>query len=517
MARQVRRTRSRQRANRFVLAALVLLALAGLYGLAGLGRAVVVTAAAPAGQAGRLAVTSALVGCPAPGSAGVTGGNIAEASAPASGTVAGHVALTALDPAVSVPAAASTSPRSGQLTVRAVRAAPAVPKKLAAMQSMAGGLVPTSRARGGLIVAASGADAQGFDAEQLSPAGLPTARCLAPGSDFWFVTPETTSSHTDLYLINTDSMPADVRVGVQSDSGPRLGAQDSGILVPPHAMVVQVLDKLVRSAKAAAFHVTTSSGRVVAAIRVTGTAAKAGAWLPPAPAPATTQVLTGLPGTSGTRELYIAVPGAKSASVKVTAVTPRGSYRPTGGTAITVLGRLASGYPLPSLSATPGSIKVTANVPVTAMLVVSGGPPGAPGAFVGAAAPVTGQGVIAASPVGPAGKTQLVLSAPGKAAKVMISEAIAGGPLSAQTGTPVTIPANSSRKVKIGLLKHAHRGRKAKLMAVLVTPLPGSGPVYAARLAVAGGTLQSVLPVVSSPARIDLPVVTQSLAGVLRS
>ena len=516
-ARKARRTRSRQRANRLVLAVLVLLALAGLYGLAGIKRAVLLTAGGPAGPAGRLTVSSALVACPAPGTAGVTGGGIAQVSAPAR-TSTGQVALTLLKPAAAPqsPAAVSISAPPGQLTVRSVRNAAAVPKKLAAMTSMAHGLVPTSRAKGGLIISATGSNAQGFDVEQLSPAGLPVARCQAPGSDFWFVGPETTSTRTELYLINADSTSADAHVGVQTDSGPRLGAQDSGIIVPPYSMVVQSLDKLVRSAKAAAFHVTTSTGRVVAAIRMTGSAGKAGAWLPVAQEPATTQVLTGLPATAGTRELYITVPGSAAARIKVTAVTTRGSYQPTepsGGSGISVLGRLTTGILIPSLSGNPGSIRISSNVPVTGVLEVSGGPPGAPGAFIGGADPITEQGVIAASPVGSAGKTQLVLSAPGRAAKVRISEAVAGAPLTGQAGQQVDIAARSATKVKIGLPKNAGRG--VKLVAILVTPLPGSGPVYAARLANVGGTLQTALPFVSSPTVIDLPEVRQSLASVL--
>jgi len=515
-ARKARPIRSRQRANRFVLVFLVLLALAGLYGFAGLGRAVVLTAGPPAGPAGKLAVNSALLACPAPGSAGLTGGNIAEASAPAS-TGSGQVALTALSPAAKSqpPAAVRTSPQPGQLTVRTVRDAPPVPTKLATLPSMAGGAVPTSRARGGLIIAATGSDAQGFDVEQLSPGGLPTARCQAPGSDFWFVGPETTKMHTELYLVNADSLPADAHVSIQTDSGPRLGAGDSGIVVPPHAMIVQSLDKLVHSAKAAAFHVTTSTGRVVAAIRETGSTAEPGAWLPAAQEPATTQMLTGLPATAGTRELYIAVPGPAAARVKVTAVTPRGSYHPTGGNYISLLGHLTTGVSIPSLSGNSGSIKISANVPVTAMLEVSGGPSGAPGAFIGGCDPVTEQGVVAASPVGPAGKTQLVLSAPGHAASVRITQAAPGAALTGQTGQVVRIPAKSAAKVRIGLPQHAGGG--VKIVAIVVTPLPGSGPVYAARLAIVGGSLLAVLPVVSSPTRIDLPDVGQSLVRVLGS
>jgi hypothetical protein len=514
-ARKARPAKGRQLANRLILAFLVVLALAGLYGVAGLSRAVTLTAATPVGPVGRLPVTSALLACPAPGSAAPTGGNIAEASVPAR-TGSGQVALTPLHlPTSAQPlTTVNTAPQVGQLTIKTVHQAPVPPKKKAAMPSMAGGAVPTSLARGGLIISASGADAQGFDVEQLDSAGQPTARCQPPGSDFWFIGPETTKLRTELYLINADGAAASVHVGVQTDSGPRLGAPDSGIVVPPHSMVVQNLDKLVRSARAAALHVTTSTGRVVAAVRETGSAGKPGIWLPPAPEPATTQMLTGLPDVAGTRELYITVPGAAAARVTVTAVTSRGSYQPTGGSRISLLGRLTTGVSLPALSGFAGSIKISANVPVTAVLEVSGGPAGAPGAFISGSAAITEQGVVAASPAGAAGTTEIVLSAPQQAASVRITQAVPGKALSGQPGQVVHIPAKSATRIRLKLHKKA---ANASLIAVVVTPLTGSGAVYAARVAISGGAVVTVLPVNSSPTRIDLPSVRQSLVQVLGS
>ncbi len=514
-ARKARPARGRQLANRFILAFLVVLALAGLYGVAGLSHAIVLTAATPPASAGQLDVSTALVACPGPGSAGVTGGNLAEASAPAS-TGSGQVVLTELNAAAKTqpPAPVTTAPQPGQLTVKTIARVPAVPAKVATLPVMAGVAVPTSMARGGLILSATGSNAQGLDVEQLGPDGQPTARCQAPGSDFWFIAPEAAKQHTELYLMNADATPADAHVTVQTDSGPLLGARDSGIVVPPHAMIIQSLDSLVHSARDAAFHVTTSTGRVVAAMRVSGSATKPGIWLPAAQQPATTQMLTGLPATTGTRELYITVPGAAAARVKVTAVTPRGSYQPTGGTGISLLGHLTTGVSIPALSGFPGSIKISASVPVTAVLEISGGPPGAPGAFIGGSDAITEQGVVAASPVGQGGTTQLVLSAPGKAAKVRIVAAPAGSPLTGQPGQVVTIAAKSATKVRVSLPKH---DAQATVMAILVTPQPGSGPVYAARLAVAGHSVLTVLPVISSPTRIDLPAVRQSLLSVLGS
>jgi Family of unknown function (DUF5719) len=514
-ARKARPTKGRHLANRLILALLVLLALAGIYGAAGLSRAVTLTAAPPVHPVGRLPVTSVLLACPAPGSGAPTGGGIAEASAPAR-TGSGQVALTPLHlPTKSQPLrTVSTAPQPGQLTIKTIQPAPVMGKKQAAMPSIPGGVVPTSLARGGLVVSASGASAQGFDLEQLGPAGQPTARCEAPGSDFWFIAPETTKLQTELYLINADSEPAGVHVGVETDSGPRLGAPDSGIGVPPHSMVVQNLDKLVRSARAASLHVITSTGRVVAAVRETRSAGKPGIWLPPAPEPATTQVLTGLPDVTGTRELYISVPGPAAARATITAVTPRGSYQPTGGSRVSLLGHTTTGISLPSLSGFPGSIKISANVPVTAVLEVSGGPAGAPGAFVSGSAALTEQGVVAASPAGAAGRTEIVLSAPRQAARVRITHAGPGAALTGQRGKIVDIAAKSATRIT---LKPPKKGSNAALMAVVVTPLPGSGPVFAARLAIAGGVVVTVLPIGSSPTRVDLPRVRQSLGQVLGS
>jgi len=504
-------------ANRLVLAALVVLALVGLYGAAGLSRPMALASKTRGGPVGALPVTSALVACPAPGSGGLTGGDVAEASAP-TGTGSGRVVLTRLGGASPAGSSAagpvSTTPQPGQLTVRTIKTVSALPAKQSTLPTMAGGKVPTSDGRGGLVLAANGADAQGFDAEQLSPAGIPTARCEAPGSDFWFVGPGSTTLHTELYLMNTDSQPADADVSIQTDSGALLGAADSGIVVPPHGMVVQTLDALLHGARAVALHVTTSAGRVVAAVRESTSATKPGIWLPVAAEPATRLVLPGMPGIAGTRELYLTVPGGGSARVKVTAVTAHGSYQPTGGNGLSLLPHQSAGEPIPSLSGSPGSIVVSSNVPVTAELEVTGGPPGAPGAMITGSAAIVGQSVIAASPVGKAGTTELVLSAPWRAANVRISQAVPGTALTGQQGRVVHIPAKSSYEVKVLLPKHTP---KTTLVAILVTPLPGSGPVYAARLADVGNTVQTVLPFISTPTTVVLPSVRSSLVAVLGS
>ncbi len=509
-ARKARKARNRLLTNRIIVAALVLAVLAALYGLVRLSRPVVVTSAARVAPPGRLTVTSALVGCPAPGSEGTTGGAIAFANVPAApGT--GQMTMTRLDPA-SAGTAVRTAPRPGQLTIEKFKAAPAVPKQLAGAVKMANGLVPTSPARGGLIVSATGANAQGLDVEQLGPGGQPTARCQPAGSDFWFVSPGSPSLHMYLYLMNTDSQPADAAVSIQTDSGPWLGPRDSGIVVPPHSMIVQTLDKLTRGAKAVALHVTTSTGRVVAAVRETTSWARQGTWLPAAGEPATSQVLVGLPKNPGQRELYITVPGNGAAQVKVTVISSRGSYQPTGG-GLPLIGHQTTGQPIPSLGGTVGAIKITSTVPITAALEVSGGPRGAPGAFIVGSEAIVGQGVVAANTAGPIGTSDLVLSAPDGAASVSVSLAAPGEALTGLNGQVVHIPAKSAVQLKLTAPKRS----RVPLIAIVVTPLPGSGPVYAGRIAIIRNSVQTIQSVVSSPARVELSPVRESLLAILGS
>lgn len=531
--RNVRRSKGRQRANRMILAVVVLLGLAGAYGLAGLARSPRPSAMAAATSPGDLTITSALLGCPAPGSGGSTGGEVAEAS---SRTGTGSVTWTAANPPSSGPSKSESNPvKPGQLTVSSWRNGHSKPVKQASLPSMAGGAVPTSVAKGGLIIAATGADAQGLDIEQLGSDGRPTGRCQPPGTDFWFVGPASPKLHIELFLLNVDSVPADAAVTAQTDSGPLVGAADSGIMIPPHGMIMQTLNKLLGPAKAVALHVTTSTGRVVAAVRESTSLAEPGAWVPASLPPATSQVLTGLPSSQGTRTLYLTVPGNDAAQAHVWVVSGHGTYVPTGGSSINLLNHLTQAVPLPLQSGVPGSVKITSNVPIAASMVVAGGQAGAPGAFITGSTAITEQGVVAASLVGKLGKSELTLSAPGRAAKVRITVALPGVPLtgSGSAGQVVSIPAKSAVDVPITLpkgsapKKPAAKGSrsggsgsaKASLVAIIVTPLPGSGPVYAARVefSLSGDTARTILPVISSPTVARLPAVRESLLAVLGS
>jgi hypothetical protein len=206
------------------------------------------------------------------------------------------------------------------------------------------------------------------------------------------------------------------------------------------------------------------------------------------------------------------VPGSQDAQVKVTAITARGSYQPTGGSGIALPGGSAVGIALPSLAGIPAAVMISSSVPVTAAMLVSGGAPGAPGAFTAGSAAVQEQGVVADIPAGKAASAELVLSAPRAAAQVRIVVAGSNSVIAGQAGKVVQVAAGRTVVVRL----HPPSGpAKASAYSVAVIPLVGSGPVYAGRVLSTGGTVQSILAVASSPTWVALPPVRDSLATVL--
>jgi len=491
--------------SRLAFAALVLIVAAGLYAAAAVSRPAAVAQSSQAAGQRQAAVSTAVRACAGPGSAGATSGGVAIATAPAgsAAAAAGSAAITRLSSAA---APVGTVTDAGRLALRAVPAA-----RGGAAQAVPGTAVPTVTGRGGVMVTASGPLAQGLEVEQTDSGGEPTARCGAPGTDFWFTGPGAASAASvELYLMNTDSQPADAQVTAATDSGPLLGSADTGVSVPAHGMVIQSLAGLLRHSRAVWLHVTTSVGQVVAAVREGKSTASPGTWLPAVQDPARHLVVPGLPGSAGARELYLAVPGTADAQVKLTAVTSKGSYQPAGGSGINLPSGSAVGIPLPSLGGIPAALKISANVPVTASLMVPGGGSGGPGAVTGATGPIQQQSVLAAVPGGSGRPAELVLSAPGGAASARLATATSGSAFGAP-GQVVHVAAGHTITVRL----RRPAGQSAAQFAVLITPQPGSGPLYAGRVISAGSAVSSLLPGASSLTSVPLPAVRSSLTAVL--
>jgi hypothetical protein len=352
--------------------------------------------------------------------------------------------------------------------------------------------------------------ARGLEVEQVVAGGIPSARCESPGTDFWFVGPgQHGLAHIQLFLLNPGSQPADANVEISSDAGPLQGGADMGIAVAPHSMVVQTLAPAVPQSRAVALHVRTSIGQVVAAVEETTHAGGSGAWLPAAQPPATRVVLPGLPGAAGTRQLFVAVPGTRDAHLKLTAVTTKGSYPPAGSTGLDIPGGSAAAIVLPSLSGVPAALTLSSDVPVTASAMLSGGARGAPGVFTAASLPLQEQGVVAYDRAGSGLASQLVLSAPGRAVSARITQIGAAGP----AGTPQVVQIKAGHSMVAQLGKGGGSTHRAAF-SVMITPLAGSGQLYAGRVVTSSGTggkVQSLLPVISTLTMVPLPTVQNTV------
>ncbi len=489
-------------AKRILVPLGVVVVLGAVYALAAFGRTASLGAGKQTPPLQSAPATSVMRACPSAGMVSSATTGVALVAAPATAGQ-GQAEVNRLGGTAGThPLHRVTNP--GRLSLATVRAVGAT--RSAASAPSGSQPVKTVAAQGGVVVQASGSMARGLEVEQVATGGIPSARCESPGTDFWFVGPgQHNLARMQLFLLNPGSQPADANVEISTDAGPMQGGADTGIAVAPHSMVVQSLAPAVHQSRAVALHVRTSVGQVVAAVEEVTHAGGSGAWLPAAQPPATRVVLPGLPAAAGTRQLFVAVPGTRDAHLKLTAVTTKGSYPPAGSTGLDIPGGSAAAIVLPSLSGVPAALKLSSDVPITASAMLTGGAPGAPGVLTSATLPVQEQGVVAYDRAGSGLASELVLSAPGRAVMARITEIGVTGP--GGTQRVVQIQAGHSMVAQLG--KGGGAIHKAAF-SVLITPLAGSGQLYAGRVVTSSGTggkVQSLLPVISTLTMVPLPKV----------
>jgi hypothetical protein len=449
----------------------------------------------------QVTVTAAARACP-PTLGGGTGTVALIAGLSGSGG-SGQAELASLPPAgVQLqPVSAITAKAPGVLSLLTVPAASSAPSK---GKGSKGPSEPT-----GWSVTASGTMAQAMEAELASSSGLASLRCGEPGSDIWFVGPgqQNGAAQIQLELMNIDSLAATVDVSLITDAGPVQAGNDTGITVPPHETVTESLSPSAGNSSVVAIEVHTSSGRVAAGVSEGGSA-RGGttSWLPSAAEPSTQLVIPGVPPSSHA-ELFLTVPGTADAKVNVLAITPQGQYRPFGSQPVDLPGQSASSMALTPLGGSAAAIAITANVPVTATVLVPGS---GVGAFTTATAPISEQAVIAGNISGSGFAPSVVLSAPAGAARVRLTE------ISASTGSRasqvISVQAGRTLMVPVTAPSGAKRG---VAFALVITPLPGSGPLYAARVETQGqSTVVAIIPAASALTTISLPPVRDSYDAI---
>ena len=498
------------RAVHLVPAAVVLVALGATGGVAQLGHP---AAAQHPGTPGHVSspaairqvpVTAAARACPpAPGGAAapvaLLAGGAAAGGAGATGK--GQVELTALPPA-GVPVRAASPVRAQS---------PGVLSLLTLPTAKATGKQATTEAAQGWSVTGGGAMAQGLEAELTQDSGLASVRCAEPGSDLWFIGPgqQNGGSQVQVDLMNVDSTAASVDVSVINDGGQVQAGDENGITVPPHQTVTESLSSVARGSGVVAIEVHTSIGRVAADVSAESHGTTG--WLPGTASPSTRLVIPGVPPSGSTAGLILADPGPSTAKVTVTAITPQGHISPFGSQSVDLPGQSASYVALSPLGGTTAALQITSNVPVTAAVVVPGS--SGPGVLTAATAPISEQAIVAGNTSGAGLAASVLLSAPGAAARVRLTEIAPAskGSSSVSASQLVTVKAGRTLAAPVKAPKGA---RHDSAFALVISPLTGSGPLYAARVETQDHSVVSIIPAASALTTISLPPVRDSYDAI---
>ncbi|REE98438.1 DUF5719 family protein [Thermomonospora umbrina] len=464
---------------RYATAALVLLAVLALYGVAALSRP---SGEAAVGVGRRIPVSSAVLACP-----GTRDGRVS-ALAPVTSRGAGRADVSSMADGQTL----ASLTRPGLPWSRDVEDAPDA-----------------------YMVKAQGAPAAGLAAERTTyvgkgdDRGLAATRCAAPGNDLRFIGPgPLDADRIDVYLTNLDAQPATVDITALSGEGPLDTADGRGILVGPHGTrIVRLGDtpdgmgEIVTTSQLLALRVRTTTGRVAAAVRVRVAEEKGVDWLPVAGAPAATLTVPGIPSGPGGRRLLVAVPGQDDARVMIQVMTPTGAFAPEGRDTMDV----PAGTVMPldlehALGGKAAAVLLVANRPIVAGFAAERGDDVAYGV---ATHPLTRAGGVVADN---RFNSSLLLTAPGNAATVRVTTIGAQG----TPGRPQDVRIAAGRTIEVEPTPPP--GDADEGFGLLVVPLPGSGPVHAARVMATGrdDRLFTVLPIAPAVTTLDLPPVVDS-------
>jgi hypothetical protein len=355
-----------------------------------------------------------------------------------------------------------------------------------------------------VVLAGTGMLAPGLAADELGRRdggtyrGLDSVACTAPRDSAWLIGADTNvGAHAELRLTNTDDTAALVDIGLFNRSGVVNARNAVGVTVNPNSTRVIPLETLAPGSSLLMLHLVTTTGRVAVALRQQLQSASTplgNDWVALAQAPSRYAVVPGLPPGGGPRTVLLGNPGDIDATATVRLIRGDSSFVPRGLSAITVpAGSTLAVDVTKALAAKTASVLVTSDHPIVAGASISTGPRVsgfAEQAFSASTPALTGPTGVLVNYV-PTFGAHVVLTAPSGAATVLVKRLG-----TTQTAT-VRVPAG--RSVVYDL---AGIARGQTLVAVTLTPTPGSGPVYAAREEferAAHGPMYTVLPLQTAP------------------
>jgi hypothetical protein len=368
--------------------------------------------------------------------------------------------------------------------------------------------VPAQLARG------AGSLAPGIAAEMLTQAdsgparGLSGASCVLPGTRFWFVGASTGGGRRDrLVLTNADATPAVVSLRLLTDGGPVEVPNSTDISVAPGSAREIPLDGMAPGRARLTVGVVVTRGRVAAALHdqdTPGTASNGIDWIAPAPEPARTVVIPGVPdGTLG-RRLQLVAPDS-DAIVNVRLISKDNDFVPAGVDTLALeAGKVAEFDLSPAAGTQAVGVVITSDQPVLgAVRVTRTAGPVTDVAYATAAAPLSTPATLPDGRGGTWWRTRLLLTAPAGAATVIVRPLLASGP-----GPERVVTIAAGRTLSID-----PETTGADRYAVVVTPQPGSGPVYAARVLRANASDITIVPLLGGRFTVVLPRVVSDLTA----
>lgn len=177
--------------------------------------------------------------------------------------------------------------------------------------------------------------APGLVAARSGTAPLAAVDCPAPSAELWFTGVGAGARHSSvLELVNATAGPAVADVQVLDGTGLVDAPDLRGVLVPGGETRRLVLAQLIPRTGDLALRVTTSRGRLTAAVEDTedrlGSSTPTTDWLGSQAAPAATSTLLGITGGAGRRTLVLANPGDDELRVAVKVVTADSVFAPKG-------------------------------------------------------------------------------------------------------------------------------------------------------------------------------------------
>lgn len=200
---------------------------------------------------------------------------------------------------------------------------------------------------------------------------LALAPCVSPSTESWLVGVRSDADHSPtLVLTNPDDAQVTVDVTVLTAAGPREVAGLSDIVVEKQSSREVPLSTLITEADPVTIQVRAGGGRVTAAVVESDRRNQLPAGtdvLVPTTAAAPEQVIAGIPGGSGSRELVVTNPGERRTEVRVDALGGDGAYVPSGAEPVdlaprsTAVVRLGEGW-----DDTQVSLRVRADAPILA-------------------------------------------------------------------------------------------------------------------------------------------------------